>query len=125
MKISVEAHQSQSATTVGSSLAQRTEAFNRLLLGSIDEALFSLGESSRQSIYFHVEHTFRLPRNEIPENLCRFQSALEKIFGGSSRLIEILIMKSLYGKINEPLLIGNNEELEFIAYIEAARNSCK
>jgi len=106
-------------------MIQKTEAFNRLLLGSIDEALFSLGESSRKSIYFHVEHNFELPRNEIPKNLGRFQSALEKIFGVSCRLIEILIMKSLYGKINEPLLIRNNEELEFIAYIETARNSYK
>ncbi len=102
-----------------------TKEFDRLLLDSIDEALLSLGETARQSIYIHVEHNFKLNKNEIPQNLRQFQSALEKIFGIGSRFIEILIMKNLYGKISEPLLMDNNRELEFVKYVDAARNGYK
>ena len=61
---------------------------------AIDEALSSLGESVKQSIYFHIENKF-VARNEIPENIEDFQGGLEKIFGAGAQFIEILIMKNL------------------------------
>jgi hypothetical protein len=51
-----------------------------------------------------------------------FQQGLEKIFGAGARFIEILIMKDLHSKIGLPLEI-NNLELEFIAYVNAARKA--
>ena len=103
-------------------MAAKTKEFDRVLLDSIDQALLSLGESVRQSLYFHFEHNFKLPRNGIPENLGQFQLALAKIFGVGSRFIEIIRMKNLYGRISEPLVMDNNEEIEFVKYVDAARN---
>jgi hypothetical protein len=46
-------------------LAERT--FDNLLLEAIDEGLSSLGESVRQSVYFHLQKSFHISREEIPE----------------------------------------------------------
>jgi hypothetical protein len=84
-------------------LRNKRNAFNELLLTAIDEALASLGESVKQSIYFHMESAFYIPRQDIPDNLDRFQEALEKIFGVGARFLEILIMKNLHAKIGQTL----------------------
>ena len=103
-------------------MATKTKEFDKVLLDSIDEALLSLGESVRKSLYFHIEHNFKLPKNGIPENIGQFQLALEKILGVGSRFIEILIMKNLHGRLREPIIMDNNEELDFVKYVDAARN---
>jgi hypothetical protein len=104
-------------------ITTKSRDFDRLLLNSIDDALLSLGESARQSIYFHIENNFNVPRQQIPHNLENFQFALEKIFGVGARFIEILIMKNLYQKINCPLSMEDNEQLEFVKYMEAAKQT--
>jgi len=90
------------------------------LLNAIDEALNSLGESVKQSIYFHIENKFSVTRNEIPRNLQGFQVGLEKIFGTGARFIEILIMKNLHSKIGRPLIM-ESEQLEFVEYVDVAK----
>ena len=102
-------------------LAKRSE-FDKLLVSAIDDALTSLGESVKQSIYFHIENKFNVARNEIPENLEEFQRGLEKIFGTGARFIEIWIMKNLHTKIGLPLKI-DSKKLEFVEYIGVAKKS--
>jgi hypothetical protein len=103
-------------------LVTNSRAFDKLLLTAIDEAFSSLGESAKKSIYFYVE-TSNLTRNKIPRNLPTFQARLEKIFGVGARFIEILIMKNLYAKIGQPLMMGKSEQLEFVEYVDAAKQS--
>ena len=100
----------------------KTRDFDKLLLNAIDEALNSLGESVKQSIYFHIENKFCVARNDIPESLQDFQGGLEKIFGTGAQFIEILIMKNLHSRIGLPLKI-ENEQLEFVKYVDAAKES--
>jgi hypothetical protein len=107
----------------GFKMTAKSKDFDRLLLNSIDDALLSLGESARQSIYFHIENNFSVPRNQIPNNLQDFQFTLEKIFGVGARFIEILIMKNLYKKIDYPLTMNCNDQLEFIKYTQAAKET--
>lgn len=104
----------------GSKLAKTSDEFDKLLLSAIDEALTSLGESVKQSIYFHMEHKFNLPRDAIPMNLEEFQEGLERIFGTGSRFIEILIMKNLHSKVGLQVKI-EGEQLEFVKYVAAVR----
>jgi predicted RND superfamily exporter protein len=103
-------------------LVTKPRTFDKLLLTAIDEAFSSLGESAKQSIYFHIEN-YSVKRNKIPENLQKFQAGLEKIFGVGSRFLEILIMKNLYMKIGQPLVMKKSEKLEFIEYVNAAKQS--
>ncbi len=98
----------------------KTREFDKLLVSAIDKALNSLGESVKQSIYFHIENNFKLTRDEIPENLVEFQGGLEKIFGAGAQYIEIMIMKNLHTKIGRPLKI-ENKQLEFVEYVDAAK----
>ena len=95
--------------------------FSSLLLDAIDEALLSLGESVKTSIYFHLERNFKVARTDIPTHLVEFQTGLEKIFGLGARFLEILIMKNIYGKINCPLEVKKSDDLEFVKYVETAR----
>jgi hypothetical protein len=104
-------------------LPTKSKEFDELLLAAIDEALTSLGESVKQSIYFHIENKFNVTRNEIPKNLQEFQGGLEKIFGTGARFIEILIMKKLYAKIGLPLIMKKSDQLEFIEYVDAVKQS--
>ena len=103
-------------------MTTKSKAFDELLLIAIDEALSSLGESAKQSIYFHIEAS-NVTRNEISENLQEFQAGLEKIFGVGARFIEILIMKNLYAKIGQPLIVEKSGQLEFIEYVNTAKQS--
>ena len=98
----------------------KTNEFNKLLVSAIDEALNSLGESVKQSIYFHIEHNFKVPRDRIPENVVEFQGGLEKIFGAGAQYIEIMIMKNLHSKLGLPLKM-KSKQLEFAEYVDAAK----
>jgi hypothetical protein len=102
-------------------MASKSRDFDKILLVAIDDALLSLGESARMSIYFHIEKNYRVNRDDIPQQLEPFQTALEKIFGVGARFIEILIMRNLYGKVGRYLSLEKNEGLEFLEYVEAAR----
>ena len=74
------------------------QSFCEILLGAIDEAFSSLGESVRESMYFHLEQTFGICRREIPFRIDDFSDAIERIFGLGYRHLEILIMKRLHAK---------------------------
>lgn len=74
-------------------------SFDDLLLEAIDEAFSSLGESVKVAIYFHLENTFGITKNDIPSRIADFSDALEKIFGAGARHLEILFMKNLHPKI--------------------------
>ena len=104
-------------------MPKKSKNFNYLLMEAIDEALSSLGESVKQSIYFHIEKKF-VARNEIPENMEDFQGGLEKIFGAGAHFIEILIMKNLHAKIGITFTIeAADKQLEFTDYVNAAKKS--
>ncbi len=99
--------------------------FNFMLLEAVDEALSILGESTKKSVYFHLEESYRINRFEIPDKIAEFSDALEKMFGLASRYLEILVMKKFYPKIQitcdwpKPDYIS--PDLSFKEYIELMR----
>lgn len=97
--------------------------FERLFLEAVDEALASLGESAKQSVFFHLENKFEIKRNEIPKRIEDFAEGLEKIFGAGAQYLEILIMKGLYERIGRPLEWDKCKELVFAEYVVAAKRS--
>ncbi len=73
--------------------------FEQILFEAIAQALTSLGENAKKSIYFHLEQQFKIKRQE---RLCRledFSCSLERIFGSGDRHLEILFMKNLHAKV--------------------------
>ena len=101
----------------------KSKDFDDILLESIDEALLSLGELARKSVYFYLERNFKVVRSEVPMHLDYFQTGLEKIFGIGARFLEILIMKNLYAKTGCKLTLKSGTHLEFTEYVEAARQN--
>ena len=79
-----------------SSIAFQKFKFNRLLVESVDEGLYCLGELPRKTLYLSLERKFDLRKDEIPFRLDEFIEAIERIFGSSASLVEISIMKRLH-----------------------------
>jgi hypothetical protein len=97
--------------------------FEKVLLEAVDEALGLLGDSAKQSTYFHLEHKFKIARKDIPQNISDFEAGLEKIFGVGAKYLEISIMKKLYEKTGKPLEWDESEELAFTKYVAASRKA--
>lgn len=95
--------------------------FDELLLGTIDLGLTSIGESSKQAIYFHLEKGFNIKRQEIPDKIADFQDAIEKIFGLGASFLEILIMKRLHEEVRQTVQLQASEDFTFTEYVTAVR----
>ena len=87
------------------SLAQK---FNNYLIQAVDEALTSLGEPVKNTIYFQLENNFNIPRKEIPDQIEEFTNIIHKIFGLGASHLEIRFTKNLNSK-----LCGNVESSGF------------
>ena len=76
------------------------QQFRELLIESIDEALASLGEPVKNTLYQHLNDDFKITKNNIPERMEEFSDLLHKVFGlGASRL-EVRFIKNLNAKLN-------------------------
>lgn len=97
--------------------------FERLLLLAVDQALTSLGESSKQAIYFYLDKNFSIKRQEIPYKIEPFKEALEEIFGVGASFLEVLIMKRLYETIGGNFEWNESQEFTFTEYVAAAKRA--
>jgi hypothetical protein len=104
-------------------MAEKRKAFDKLLLEAIDEALTSLGESVKQSVYYHIERKFKISKKDIPSHLQEFMNGLKSIFGLGAEFIEIITMRKLYEKVGQPIEWKENKELVFSEYVEAVKES--
>lgn len=89
--------------------------FEKLLLEAVDASLASLGESSKQAIYYHLEKGFNIKKQEIPSNIGAFSCAVEKIFGLGANFLESLILKRLYEKAG---LTGKEQSFRDLTFAE-------
>lgn len=97
--------------------------FNKLLREAVDEGLSSLGENSKQAIYFHLKKSFNIKKQEIPYKIEALANAIEKIFGLGANFLEILIMKRLYEKIGQSFRMRGSEDFTFTEYVATAKRS--
>jgi len=99
--------------------------FKKLLLEAVDEGLSSLGDSAKKAIYFSLENTFTIKKQDIPNKIEEFTEAIEKIFGHGAKILEISIMKHLYEKVgNDFEYFPERDVLLFSKYVEAACVAC-
>ncbi len=54
-----------------------------------------LGDSAKHAVYFYLKRTFKIKKQEIPNKVEGFTSAIEEIFGPGAKLLKIEIMKHL------------------------------
>lgn len=107
----------------GLTLEGRKEEFNKILLYAIDEEMKRiLGTVTTHTIYLHVEQNEHLKPDDIPNNLEKFVSTLERIFNAGALVIEKAIMKNLHSRLslkNETLNLKykSEEQFNFINYV--------
>lgn len=97
--------------------------FDKTLLEAVDHALLSFGESPRKAIYYHLDKNFKIQKENIPEEAEKFASALNAIFGSGATVIEKLIVKDLYQRLN--LSFEEKKSFEIADYISLAREVAK
>ena len=95
--------------------------FDKLLLKAIDEGLSSMGESSKHAVYFHIEKSFNIRRDEIPCRIEDFAKAIEGIFGLGAHFVEIVIMKRLHERIGGGFKWPESSDFTFVEYLAAAK----
>jgi hypothetical protein len=87
----------------------------------IDESLSLLGEPGKAAVYFHLENSFDLKKDEIPIKLEKFADAIQSVFGQGSELLEAMIVKKLRESQNSEL----SKVDDFESIIAAAKQSFK
>jgi len=97
--------------------------FSSAVLEAVDEALLALGEHVRQAIYWHLEKKRSISRDEIPDKLKDFASALSDLCGAGGKVLENIIVKRLYSKLGLPF--KELDRYDFNAYIEEAKRRIK
>lgn len=95
---------------------------NNLLFEAIDERLSSIGESSKQAIYFH-QKKFQCQKHEIPYKIEDFAREIERIFGLEAGFQEILIMKNLYEEVGRTVHLLEPKDFVFTEYVTATKRS--
>ncbi len=100
------------------------KTFQKLFVEAVDDAFASLGDSAKQSIYFHLETKFKIKRLDILHRLQDFDDGLGKIFGQGAKFLEILIMKNLYqkAKLDRVMRWDEKREFKFVDYVKAAED---
>ena len=102
------------------------------MIEAIDEALSSLGEPVKNTLYLQLENNFNMPKNKIPNQIDEFADIIHRIFGlGASRL-EIKFMKNLHSKIKVKIELAEYEwtlskwiieDISFKKYVHIARKN--
>lgn len=97
--------------------------FKSIVTQAVDETLSSLGREVKPAFYFILEKKFGLNKEDIFNNIESITRAIESIFGESSLLLEIRIMRNLHGKVKTFEYKTNKGELSFRDYLAALKNS--
>lgn len=95
--------------------------FEKLLVEAVDDGLSTLGDSAKQAIYYHLEKSFNVKKEEVPCKMTAFTQAIQNIFGAGANFIEILIMKKLYEKIDRSIKWNQFEGFGFAQNVSEAK----
>jgi hypothetical protein len=93
----------------------------KVLLEAVDEGLLVPGEIVRAAIYERLERSYQVERGEIPEKLETFHLALEDLLDKSGKVMEKLIAKSLYRRLE--LNFTQHDGWTLIDYVNHAKGA--
>lgn len=100
----------------------KSPSFQEFLIEAMDQTFSKLGEPIKQMLYSFLETDHKLSKEDIPNRIEDFVSALKQIFGTSALLIEIDIMKSMQQKVPSFILKIENADLNFEDYLNSLKN---
>ena len=91
--------------------------FEAIVGQAVDDTLSALGESPKQAIYRHLKIVYGINKEDIPNKIDAFASAIEQTFGSVAKLIEIKIIERLHSQCEDFCFVPKNGELDFVEYI--------
>lgn len=95
--------------------------FEAIVIEAVDEVFSLIGHSCKQAIYFQLENTFRIKKQEIPLKVKDFTNAIEQIFGIGAKFIEMKIIEVLHEKTQDFVYFPEKEDLVFTEYVASLR----
>jgi hypothetical protein len=96
-------------------------SFEAIIIEAVDEVFSSFGHSCKQAIYFQLENTFKIKKEEIPLKIEDFANAIEQIFGIGAKFIEMKIIEVLHEKTQGFMYFPKKEDLVFTEYVASLR----
>jgi len=101
-------------------VGNRTRNLEDLLLGAIDETLRHVfADVGAKVIYNHIENKYHLKKEEIAKKPETFSIGLEKLLSSAAPVIEKMILKNLYSRLE--LKFAEKKDYEFSDYIKELR----
>jgi hypothetical protein len=97
------------------------DKFETIILEAVDEIFSSFGRSCKKAIYFQLEHTFKIRKQDILFKIEDFANALEQIFGVGAKFIELKIIEILHQKTPNFKYSPQIKDLVFAEYVENLR----
>jgi len=101
---------------------QDSSRFDQTLIEAVDLSFSKLGIRVKEALYSSLAAEYKLSKENIPLMIEEFVEALERIFGSSSLLLEIDVMKNVRKKIPEFKFETENSDLSFISYLRSLRS---
>ena len=116
----VEKSTVSSGTKRQGKISERKEKLDNMLLEAVDETMRQIfREDATKVIYNYLENNSHLKREEIAEKPEVFSVGLERLLGSAAPVIEKLILKNLYSKLE--LKFEEKKGCEFSDYIKELR----
>ncbi len=74
--------------------------FREAILAAVDKGLSHLSEPGKMAMYYQMNKTFHVNKNEIPEKVAAFHEALDYLLGFGGKVLEDLIAEDLYLRLH-------------------------
>ena len=100
---------------------EQPASLEKILLEAVDEGLLVPGEIVRAAIYERIERSYQLRREEIPEIVETFHRALQELLGAGGKVMEKLIAKSLYRRLE--LSFTEHDGWTLVDYVNHAKKA--
>jgi hypothetical protein len=95
--------------------------FEAIIIETVDKIFSSFGPSCKQAIYFQLENTYKIKKQEIPLKIEDFADAIEQIFGIGAKFIEMKIIEVLHENAQDFMYFPKKEDLVFTEYVASLR----
>lgn len=85
-------------------------SFEDRVLGCVDKGMGTLGDGTSLAVYWHIERTYGLKREEIPGEPQKFMKSLEAIFGAGAHVLEMSVVMEIRSAFGIPDRVASLEQ---------------
>ena len=103
-------------------ITQTRSQVDMTIVEAVDASLDSFGASVKQVVYYQLEKSYHVRKQDIPRRIEEFVTAVEGIFGVGARLIEMRILETLYARTSGFAYFPESQDLVFKDYVRSIRS---